>query len=536
LDNHIANPGPITRRELWAVFVCCVAASLLAVVWSWQTGAMLNYGDAVAHLHIARRVFDARLPRLSMLGSVWLPLPHLLMLPFTQVYGWWANGAAALPASVFSYLAGCVGLYKLLRRWLNPLPAALGLAFFALNLNLLYLQTTAMTEPLFLCITIWIAEWMVEWRQALDSDPQRATRLQCVIAALLVAATYTRYDGWIMAAMAWTGIGIALLRRRRLASGSFWLASAVVVAAPLAWFVYNQLCFGDWLEFARGPYSAKAIELRTATPGSGPPHPGWHNPWVSFLFFMRAAEMDFVSAAWGNLFLFLSCAGTLWAWLSKRRRAFLWALLLWIPAPFYAYSVSYGSVPIFLPVWWPHSWYNTRYGMELLPALALGLGFFIHLWLEALREFKPRLVRWGAVLVAALIAWNGVRMLHEIPITYEEGVKNIAARRALEEQIPQALRAELATRPGATILMDTSTWPNLVAFTGIPLRQTINESDLWIFHQALAAPGRSAALVLAFEGDAIDQAVRANPAGLVRVRSFSAKGQPLGTLYRSTLP
>ena len=33
----------------------------------------------------------------------------------------------------------------------------MGLAFFALNPNLLYLQTTAMTEPLFLCEMIWLA-------------------------------------------------------------------------------------------------------------------------------------------------------------------------------------------------------------------------------------------------------------------------------------------------------------------------------------------------------------------------------------------
>jgi len=49
---------------------------------------MLNYGDAVAHLHIARRVIDSRRPGLSELGSVWLPLPHLLMIPFVAVYAW----------------------------------------------------------------------------------------------------------------------------------------------------------------------------------------------------------------------------------------------------------------------------------------------------------------------------------------------------------------------------------------------------------------------------------------------------------------
>jgi len=226
----------ITRTEALAVLVGCAAASLAALWWSWRNHALLNYGDALAHLHIARRVFDSHQPRLSQLGSVWLPLPHLLMLPFVQVYSWWANGAAALPASMLAYIASCVGMYKLTRRWLEPAPSMLALAFFALNPNLLYLQTTAMTEPLFVCEMVWVALWMVEWRQSLDDAPQRAARLQGYIAAMLVAAVFTRYDGWIMALLAWTGIGLALLRRGRLKSVGFWGASALVVAAPIAWF------------------------------------------------------------------------------------------------------------------------------------------------------------------------------------------------------------------------------------------------------------------------------------------------------------
>ena len=133
------------------VLASCAALSAAAVVWSWRHGAMLNYGDAVAHLHIARRVIDSHRPGLSQLGSVWLPLPHLLLIPFVAVYGWWANGIAGMIPSALAFLAACAGIYRLARRWLQPLAAAVALAFFATNPNLLYLQTTAMTEPLFLC-------------------------------------------------------------------------------------------------------------------------------------------------------------------------------------------------------------------------------------------------------------------------------------------------------------------------------------------------------------------------------------------------
>jgi hypothetical protein len=511
--------------------------SLLAIIWSWQHGAMLDYGDAVAHLHIARRVFDSHRPGLTQLGSVWLPLPHILLIPFVAVYVWWVNGAAALIPSALAWLASCLGIYRLARKWLAPAPATVALAFFALNPNLLYLQTTAMTEPLFVCEMVWTALWLVEWRASIeDQHTTRGNRLLWRIALILAAAVYTRYDGWIMALLAWCAIGITLLQRGRLHSRTFWLASILVVAAPVTWFVYNAVVFGDWLDFVRGPYSAAAIEARTATPGTGPPHPGWHNLWVSFLFYAKCAEMDAAALAWGNILLTISVLGTAWAWLTARRRAFAWALLLWLPLPFYAYSVAYGSVPIFLPVWWPHSWYNTRYGLEMLPAFALGLGFAASVLMGPAREFKPGSVRYLSILLFLIIGLNTGWMLREGPPVYIEGTKNIEARRSYETEIPAALRQQLASHPGGIVLMETSVYPQIVAFTGIPLSQTINESDKEFYHAALAAPAQHAALVLAFNGDEVDQAVHAHPEGLKAVQHFSAPWQPSGTLYVSVTP
>jgi hypothetical protein len=536
-----SNPAQhISRAEWLIVLASCAAASISAILWSWRHGAMLNYGDAVAHLHIARRVFDAQQPRLTELGSVWLPLPHLLLIPFVQIYGWWANGFAGVIPSALAYLASCAAVYRLARHWLRPAPSALALAFFALNPNLLYLQTTAMTEPLFICEMVWVAVWLVEWRACLDSDPKKLRRTHYFIAAVLVAAVFTRYDGWIMALVAWSCMGLALARRGRLRSPGFWLASILLIAAPITWFVYNSVNFGDWLYFLRGPYSAKAIEIRTSVPGF-PPHPGWHNPWVAMIFFLKAAELDAAALDWGNTLLTLSLLGTAWAWLVAHKRAFTWALLLWFPVAFYAYSVSYGSVPIFLPIWWPHSWYNLRYGMEMLPAFALGLGFAVQFVLDAVDEFKPlksnpRWVQCAAGILFVVVALNTAQMLRERPQVYVEGTKIIEARRPYDEHIPLALRALLAKRPGGVVLMDTSVFPEIVAFTGIPLRQTINESDLEIYRAALAAPAAHAAIVLAFDGDEVDRAVHAHPAGLTMLWRIMFKGQPSGTIYVSGTP
>ncbi len=140
------------------------------------------------------------------------------------------------------------------------------------------------------------------------------------IAAALVAAIFTRYDGWIVALLAWTGISLTLFKRAasgergRLSSPAFWLASLAVAAAPILWFIYNSVAFGDWLYFARGPYSAAAYDLRNTVPG-WPPHPGWHNLWVALLFFLKASQLDSIAAAArgnavANLVLALAVLGT----------------------------------------------------------------------------------------------------------------------------------------------------------------------------------------------------------------------------------
>ena len=241
-------------------------------------------------------------------------------------------------------------------------------------------------------------------------------------------------------------------------------------------------------------------------------------------------------------FLLAALFGALWSWLTARRRAISWALLLlWLPVPFYAYSISCGSVPIFMPVWWPHSYYNLRYGLELLPALALALGFAAQFALAAVREFKPGLRGrgWQSIATAALLSLciiNSIQLLRERPAVYVEGTKNIQAHRPYQLAIPPVLRGLLAKRPGAPLLANTSFDPQIIARTGIPLRQTINESDLWIYDSALASPASHAAFILAFDGDDIARSVHVHPEHLTLVQRFTAPGQPGATIYASDSP
>jgi hypothetical protein len=109
---------------------------------------------------------------------------------------------------------------------------------------------------------------------------------------VLVAAVFTRYDGWIMALLAWVAIGVTLARRGQLRSRAFWLASVLVVAAPAAWFVYNAAAFGDWLFFMRGPTRPRRLRFARRVPGIPAASGLAQSMGLAFCFIMKAAEMD----------------------------------------------------------------------------------------------------------------------------------------------------------------------------------------------------------------------------------------------------
>ena len=57
-----AHPIPASRRDVWRVVLLCLLLSLISLLYCWRQGWLLLYGDAVAHLHIARRILDSRTP------------------------------------------------------------------------------------------------------------------------------------------------------------------------------------------------------------------------------------------------------------------------------------------------------------------------------------------------------------------------------------------------------------------------------------------------------------------------------------------
>ena len=524
------------RGETFAVAWSSLLVSLFALSFCYSHNLLLLSGDAVAHMAIARRIIDSSDPGLHQLGSVWLPLPHLLMVPFVMRMAWWQSGLAGAFPSIGAYVFAAAGIYRLARLWLKPQPSLIALLFFALNPGLLYAQTTALNEPLCLAEMIWAVIFLVEYLRALDRDEMaRAGKLLIACGAVLVAAVFTRYDGWIFAAFAWVIALVPMLRRRGLwktsAGGAFMLFTVMLAAAPLVWMGYCQQQFGDPLDFLRGPYSARAIEIRTTKPGSSH-YPGWHSMPVASLFFLKAAELGAIWYRLADTLLWLSVAGTAVGAVRFRRKHILPALLLWIPLPFYAYSVAYGSVPIFIPWWWPHSYYNTRYGMEMLPAFALALASLAEWVAQQAGKRWAELQVWTIAAIGILIIGNAYVLMRATPFVLQEIIANSRTRVPFEAAYARGLE----TLPsGSTILAYISDHPGAYQRAGIALRNVIGESDYYRWRPALRDPAGSANYVITTDDDPVAKAVATHPGGLTLIDIVCSTGQPCVRIYHSDM-
>jgi hypothetical protein len=540
--------------------------SVFSFLSYFRNGDVLLYGDAVAHINIARRVFDSKTPGLLQLGTVWLPLPHLLMMPFLLSNKLWRTGAGGSIPSLVAYVFGVIGIFRLARAVLEgserrnadlPTRARQGAAtsaiaptiapwiaagIYAANPNLIYVQTTAMGEALYLAFFIWAVAHFAEF---IGGDKKSLSKCGMCLAA----ACLTRYDGWFLAAVIIAAVialfGIRMSARnpqdgRRTLSisrGAFIKFVLISAAAPALWLAYNAAVYRNPLEFANGPYSAKAIEKKTGTV-----NPAKGNLYAAASYFLKSAELNVAEPAWlSRVWLALAAAGVIAALLTTQNS---WPiLLLWLPLPFYALSVAYGAIPIFIPPWWPFSQYNVRYGLELLPAFAVSLASLVHFsfhWLNAEEKLLPQLkiVRPAALFaVLAVVVGGYTTVWAASPICYREAAINSRSRIRLENQLAQWLEI---LPPNSTLLMYLGEHSGILEQAGMPLRRTINEGNhrMWkqpsdpegLWERALAHPAEFADYAFAFEGDPVFHALAGH--GFKELVEIKTTGQARAVLYQ----
>ena len=484
----------------------------LTLAWVYAHGWTNLYGDGQAHLAIARKLVDVPpgttwWERYMQLGSPWLPLPHVLAAPLALSDTLWRTGLAGSLISCLAFVAAATVVFQLTAALTRSLPAALvAWLAFALNPSLLYIQTTPLTEPLFLATWLGSAWLMHDWTP-------RGRRDRLVLAALCtLGALLTRYEGWILLPAGTLWVLWSSPRRgwARLADVGLW--TGIVGAGVGYWLWHNWAIYGRPLEFLEGTYSARGYFAR-------------HRDELSYLSFVvgqplyaglvLAVTVVICATPATTLLGLLGLAGQAVTafrtrWLDMPTLAVLgW---LWLPPLFTGYSLYSGNIqiyPLFL---------NNRYGLVALPALAVGIG----LGVACLQARFPKQPVWvavgvGLVCVGQSLWWlrDGVYQLAVFQEAYRVQFTSLGReRRALAQFLRSqpAFRSLLVQPSGGCVALFAGELSSVIAQGGLSYAHILHEGRAEWHSLEKSIPSTVTWLVVG-RGDELERKLQQQPAG-----------------------
>jgi Glycosyl transferase family 2 len=401
-------------RDIPAQVVTLLAGllSLVAFLWYYGRNQTMMYPDAMSHLIIARRVIDSPTPGFGQLGGVWLPLPHVLAL-----WGVWANalfysGIAGSAVSMLAYVVTARYLYKLGHDLTGHVAGgAISAGVFMLNQNVLYLQSTPMTE-LVLFASVTVATYFLQcWCR------HRDWRYLAASSAAALVGCSTRYETWAFLPFLLVVVGLREWCRRlpghsvwgalRSARSSLFFFGFVGALAIPLWVAWCFLIMGNPLYFVNGSFAKPSLWVASTEKSIGHLGVAARTYWIAVI---DNVTLGVTMAALIGLVVYLVH--------SKLRADRMAPLTLLGFAPFFVYSLYDGQRPLHVPEIMG-DYYNVRFGLIMILPAAVFAGYLAR---PILGFGRARAKPLALAAVAALGGGLGVVTLRGAVPTLTEGV------------------------------------------------------------------------------------------------------------------
>jgi cellulose synthase/poly-beta-1,6-N-acetylglucosamine synthase-like glycosyltransferase len=381
LPMPVATPSARAERRVplvwwknpWIFVLIVITANVSIAVCSmaFQHYDILLYSDAYSHLRIPLRVLETDFST-AQFGGVWLPLPHLLMVPFIWNSFLWRTGLAGSVPSMICYVVSAVFLFQSAYRLTKDnLASFVGTLMFALNPNVLYLQTTPLSELVCIATFTMACYYFLAWTQ--EDQP----RYLVLAAGSTFLATMARYDGWMLVIV----LPVLIVLVGRLKRHTFArIESNLIIFCLLGglgialWLVWCAVIFGDPLYFQHSQFSSQAqlvVFLQAHTLYT------YHDIWQS----LRYYALDSMDVVGPLLFILAALAAVIFIIKQRVKPEMLGALAFLVPFVFYAISLYNGQAIIYVPEAVPahagQHLFNTRYGAEMVAPAALFLATLV---------------------------------------------------------------------------------------------------------------------------------------------------------------
>lgn len=476
----------VSERTVYIGLLLVLSAiAIIAYLYFYQNNLALAYNDARSHLNIGRRVVEGLKTGAAQLGSVWLPLPHALMVPTVWNDFMWHSGLSGAIQSMAAFVATGLLVYLFLKElgvrvWLR----VVGVVVFVANINVLYLQSTAMTELLLLATMTAAVYKLYLW--------QKYNRLYDLLqsAFFVMLATLIRYDGWFLSAVT-TGLValIGFLRGRYAkAEGLAVLYATLALFGVLLWLLWNGLIFGDPLFFAFGPYSAHAQQEQLEAAGNLPTKGNWH---LSTLMYSLALFYN------SNAFLvLLALAGAAVIFMDKKLgiTAKLAIVGLFAPLAFNILALYLGHSVLFLQGISGDTWFNVRYGIMLAPTVAICIAYLLE---------RANPIRYTLLFLIVFV--TVFTFLSKDAVTIDDA--RVGSSQKNVSEVSQWLKKNAAHNEGF-VLISAASHDAIIFSSGMPMKRFIHEGTGNYWKEATTRPQLWARYIIMRTNDVNDSTFR----------------------------
>ena len=471
----------LEKRATLIIFFLLSMISITSFLYYYSNGLGLSYNDARSHLDIGRRVVENLKPGFAQLGSVWLPLPHLLMTLTIWNDFMWHSGLSGAIQSMIAYIATGILIYLFLKQLhVNLFGRFVGVIIFATNINIIYMQSTAMTELLLLVTMTAGCYELLMWHK-------EETLFRLVKAAFwIMLATLIRYDGWFLFIFATLLVLFHTVRRYgyKTAEGVFVLFCTLGGFGIFLWLLWNQMIFKDALYFAFGPYSADAQQSQLEAAGVlGTKH--------NMLFSLQTYIYALIYNS-GYLAIILSFAGMLLLWFDKRLKSHIRIATIALLAPFFfnVLALYLGHSVLFVQGLSGNSWFNVRYGLMMMPSIAIFIGYLV---------YRVPALRW--VIVGLLLFVTFFAYANYDAVTIDDARTGASGKNVSE--VSGWLR-DHATKANGYVLISVASHDAIVFSSGLPMKRFIHEGTGKYWDLVTAHPERWARWIIMRTNDRND--------------------------------
>ncbi|MGC4193131.1 MAG: hypothetical protein QM589_18445 [Thermomicrobiales bacterium] len=475
-----ASAEPLPLRPVLAI---AILFSLAWFGWYFHHGLILQYEDSISHPQIARRVLDSPTPGISQLGGVWPPLPHLLMLPLIWNDWLFFSGVVGAAVSMICYVLTAALTTRITALLgIGRAGSVVALAIMVLNPNMRYMQSTGMTELPLIATTVATVYFLLRWSQT------ESLRAFVGMDVALLAATATRYEGWVLWGAVLAALGFIMIRRhwtrtKMLDYVMYYLVfSSLFIAAWMAW---NKIILGTgWLGFLNSEYASAEIWVGSADRAVGHIDLAFRTYWYA---------MQMMCGSWA---LLASIAGLgLFLVRDRLRIETVGILTLLFPVPFFTYALYSGQRPMHVPQI-NGDYYNVRFALQILPIVAFMVGILVDEIVKALDQHVPfiRATFRGALhipvrtiglgtLAATIAVFISIANIALLEPTLGAAQDNSRAR---YEALGACVQEVAGTHP--RMLMENHANELVLFYSGIDMGGIVYEGSYLIWDKALANP------------------------------------------------